>query len=400
MSRVVVVGGGIIGRVGRIVAGPPWCRGRPCSTPARPARGRRRRTLGTWCPATSSRSRRPAWSAPGSGRWPAATGRSRSTRACAASWRPGWRSSPRRAPRRTCAAGRPPSSGCWEPRWTEVDRLLAAGVELDHARDGLIQVFTRPESLEAARHEAAHMRELGLPRRGDAAGRPARRRAAGARRRRRDPADPRRPAQPGPAARRPCAPRRSPTGPSSAPPPSPASPPDRPRSSPTDGPIPADQVVLAAGVWTPELAATVPTADGWSPGCRSCPRRATASQSRMCPRYPTGRCCSWTSASRSRPWATGLRITGRFELTDPSDRGDPRPAHRRAAQRGPRGTGSARRRPGHPALERSAPGHPRRPADDRPDRPRFAGRRRLRPWDARHHDRPGHRRAGRGDGRR
>ncbi len=147
----------------------------------------------------------------------------------------------------------------------EVDRLLAAGVELDHARDGLIQVFTRPESLEAARHEAAHMRELGYPAEEmplDALreAEPLVHDAVGAilltRDGRLDPAlllD----------ALRAEASRR--TVRSSAPPTVTGIATGPTAVLTTDGPIPAEQVVLAAGVWTPELAATVPTADGWSP---------------------------------------------------------------------------------------------------------------------------------------
>ncbi len=140
---------------------------------------------------------------------------------------------------------------------TEIDRLVAAGVELDHARDGLIQVFTRPESMAGAQHEAEHMRELGYPAQEMSlddlhAAEPLVHDAVGAilltRDGRLNPAllldALRAEAMAHGAEFRSATVTGIATGPTAV--------------LTADGPVPAEQVVLAAGVWTPELAATVP----------------------------------------------------------------------------------------------------------------------------------------------
>ena len=205
---------------------------------------------------------------------------------------------------------------------TEVDRLLAAGVELDHARDGLIQVFTRPESLEAARHEAAHMRELGYPAEEmplDALreAEPLVHDAVGAilltRDGRLNPAllleALRAEATAHGAQFRTTSVTGIATGPTAV--------------LTDDGPIPADQVVLAAGVWTPELAATVPTADGWSPRLPIMPAKGYSVTVPDVPEVPHRPLLLMDQRLAVTPMGDGVRITGRFELTGPSDRGIP-----------------------------------------------------------------------------
>jgi D-amino-acid dehydrogenase len=207
---------------------------------------------------------------------------------------------------------------------SEVDRLVASGVELDHARDGLIQVFTRPESLEGARHEAAHMRELGYPAEEmslddlyDAE--PLVHDAAGAilltRDGRLNPAllleallaeavglgaELRTATVTGIA-----------TGPTAV--------------VTTEGPIPADQVVLAAGVWTPGLAATVPAADGWTPRLPILPAKGYSVTVTDVDAVPARPLLLMDQRLAVTPMGNGLRITGRFELTGPADRGIPAP---------------------------------------------------------------------------
>jgi D-amino-acid dehydrogenase len=204
----------------------------------------------------------------------------------------------------------------------EVDRLLAAGVELDHAREGLIQVFTRPESLEAARREAGHMRELGYPAQEmslDALqdAEPLVHDAVGAilltRDGRLDPAlllDALRcEALSHGAELRSTSVTGIATGPTAV--------------LTTDGPVPADQVVLAAGVWTPELAATVPGADGWSPRLPILPAKGYSVTVPDVPEVPRRPLLLMDQRLAVTPMGDGLRITGRFELTSPADRSVP-----------------------------------------------------------------------------
>lgn len=205
----------------------------------------------------------------------------------------------------------------------EVDRLLASGVELDHARDGLIQVFTRPESLDGARHEAAHMRELGYPAQEMSLGalhdsEPLVHNAVGAilltRDGRLNPAllleALRAEATASGAEFRTATVTGIATGPTAV--------------LTTDGPIPAEQVVVAAGVWTPELAATVPTADGWSPRLPILPAKGYSITVPDIPAaVPRRPLLLMDQRLAVTPMGTGLRITGRFELTDPSDRAIP-----------------------------------------------------------------------------
>jgi D-amino-acid dehydrogenase len=202
---------------------------------------------------------------------------------------------------------------------SEVDRLLASGVELDHARDGLIQVFTRPESLEGARHEAARMRDLGYPAEevslddlGDAE--PLVHDAVGAilltRDGRLNPAlllEALRAEAVGLGAQfRTATVTGIATGPTAV--------------ITTDGPIPAEQVVLAAGVWTPELAATVPSADGWTPRLPILPAKGYSITVPDVPDVPRHPLLLMDQRLAVTPMGSGLRITGRFELTGPSDR--------------------------------------------------------------------------------
>lgn len=202
---------------------------------------------------------------------------------------------------------------------SEVDRLLAEGVDLDHARDGLIQVFTRPESLAAARHEAAHMRELGYPAQEmpldelyDAE--PLVHDALGAilltRDGRLNPAlllgALRAEATALGAEFHTATVTGIATGPTAV--------------ITTDGAIPADQVVLAAGVWTPELAATVPAADGWTPRMPILPAKGYSVTVPDVPEVPRRPLLLMDQRLAVTPLGTGLRITGRFELTAPSDR--------------------------------------------------------------------------------
>jgi D-amino-acid dehydrogenase len=205
---------------------------------------------------------------------------------------------------------------------SEIDRLLAGGVELEHARDGLIQVFTRPESLAAARHEAGHMREHGYPAEEmslDALhdAEPLVRHAVGAvlltRDGRLNPAlllaALRAEAEAHGAAFRTATATGIATGPTAV--------------LTTEGPLPAEQVVLAAGAWTPELAATVPAADGWSLRLPILPAKGysvTVADVPAAPRRPLLLMDQRLAVTRM---GEGLRITGRFELTDRSDRGIP-----------------------------------------------------------------------------
>jgi D-amino-acid dehydrogenase len=204
----------------------------------------------------------------------------------------------------------------------EVDRLLAAGVDLDHARDGLIQVFTRAESLEAARHEAGHMRALGYP--AEEIGldtlrdaEPLVHDAVGAilltRDGRLNPAllleALRAEAVARGAELRTTTVTGIATGPTAV--------------LTTDGPIPADLVVLAAGVWTPELAATIPAANGWSPRLPILPAKGYSITVPDVPEVPHRPLLLMDQRLAVTPMGSGLRITGRFELTDPSDRGIP-----------------------------------------------------------------------------
>ena len=204
----------------------------------------------------------------------------------------------------------------------EVDRLVAAGVELDHARDGLIQVFTRPASLEAAGHEAAHMRELGYPAEEmplDALhdSEPLVHDAVGAilltRDGRLNPAllldALRAEAVAHGAEFRSATVTGIATGPTAV--------------ITADGPIPAEQVVLAAGVWTPELAATVPTADGWTPRLPILPAKGYSVTVPDVPDVPRRPLLLMDQRLAVTPMGRGLRITGRFELTGPSDRAVP-----------------------------------------------------------------------------
>ncbi len=204
----------------------------------------------------------------------------------------------------------------------EVDRLIAAGVELDHARDGLIQVFTRPESLEGARREADHMRDLGYPAQEmplDALhdAEPLVHDAVGAilltRDGRLNPAllleALRSEAVAHGAEFRSAAVTGIATGPTAV--------------ITADGPIPAEQVVLAAGVWTPGLAATVPTADGWTPRLPILPAKGYSVTVPDVPDVPRRPLLLMDQRLAVTPMGTGLRITGRFELTGPSDRAVP-----------------------------------------------------------------------------
>jgi len=205
---------------------------------------------------------------------------------------------------------------------SEVDRLLAAGVDLDHARDGLIQVFTRPESLAAARHEAQHMRELGYPAEEMSlddlhSAEPLVHDAVGAilltRDGRLDPAlllgALRAEATALGAEFRSATVTGIATGPTAV--------------ITTEGPLPAEQVVLAAGVWTPELAATVPAADGWTPRLPILPAKGYSVTVPDVPEAPHRPLLLMDQRLAVTPMGHGLRITGRFELTDPSDRGVP-----------------------------------------------------------------------------
>ena len=202
---------------------------------------------------------------------------------------------------------------------SEVDRLLANGVDLDHARDGLIQVFTRPESLAAARHEAGHMRELGYPAEEmpldtlrDAE--PLVHDAVGAilltRDGRLDPAllleALRTEAMAHRAEFRSTTVTGIATGPTAV--------------LTADGPITADEVVLAAGVWTPDLTATVPGAGGWSRCLPILPAKGYSITVPEAPAVPRRPLLLMDQRLAVTPMGTGLRITGRFELTDPSDR--------------------------------------------------------------------------------
>jgi D-amino-acid dehydrogenase len=204
----------------------------------------------------------------------------------------------------------------------EVDRLLAAGVHLDHARSGLIQVFTRRESLEAARREAAHMRELGYPAEEMAladlhVAEPLVHDAAGAilltRDGRLDPAllleALRAEAAALGAEFRTATVSGIATGPTAV--------------VTAEGPIPADQVVLAAGVWTPALAATVPGAQGWSPRLPILPAKGYSITVPDVPEVPRRPLLLMDQRLAVTPMGDGLRITGRFELTEPSDRAIP-----------------------------------------------------------------------------
>ncbi len=205
---------------------------------------------------------------------------------------------------------------------SQVDRLTAAGVDLDHARDGLIQVFTRPESLAAARHEAEQMRDLGYPAQEMSltelqAAEPLVHGAAGAilltRDGRLDPAlllaALRAEAVSHGAQLRTATVTGIATGPTAV--------------ITTDGPIPADQVVLAAGVWTPELAATVPGADGWTARLPILPAKGYSVTVPAVAQAPNHPLLLMDQRLAVTPMGDGLRITGRFELTDPSDRGIP-----------------------------------------------------------------------------
>lgn len=204
----------------------------------------------------------------------------------------------------------------------EVDRLLASGIELDHDRDGLIQVFTRPESLEGAQHEAARMRDLGYPAQEmslDALheAEPLVHDAVGAilltRDGRLNPAllleALRAEAVELGAEFRTATVIGIATGP--------------PSVMTTDGPVPAEQIVLAAGSWTPEIAATVPAADGWSPRLPILPAKGYSVTVPDVPDAPHRPLLLMDQRLAVTPMGTGLRITGRFELTDPADRGIP-----------------------------------------------------------------------------
>ncbi len=261
---------------------------------------------------------------PGCAPWPAATGRSLINprlRRQLAPWLAQFAAASTQA---NVRRGAPVLEWLLGASMDEVDRLLAAGVELDHAREGLIQVFTRPESLEAARHEAGHMRELGYP--AEEMGldtlqdaEPLVHDAVGAilltRDGRLDPAllldALRSEAMAHGAEFRSTSVTGIATGPTAV--------------LTTDGPVPADQVVLAAGVWTPELAATVPAADGWSPRLPILPAKGYSVTVPDVPEVPRRPLLLMDQRLAVTPMGTGLRITGRFELTDPSDRAIPTP---------------------------------------------------------------------------
>ena len=81
--------------------------------------------------------------------------------------------------------------------------------------------------------------------------------------------------------------------------------------------------MLAAGVWTPELAATVPAADGWSPRLPIMPAKGYSVTVPDVPEVPHRPLLLMDQRLAVTPMGDGLRITGRFELTGPSDRGDP-----------------------------------------------------------------------------
>ncbi len=235
-------------------------------------------------------------------------------------------------------AGAPALDWLLSTSMTEVDRLIAAGADLDHAREGLIQVFTRAESLASAREEAAHMRALGYPAQEMAladlaAAEPLVQNAVGAimlpRDGRLDPAlllDALRAEALAHGAR--FLPGRvtgivvGATGCTVA----------------TDGGVHhAEQVVLAAGVWTPELARAAGVGGAGVSGVRSragdgavgvpalpiLPAKGYSVTVLDAPDLPTHPLLLMDQRLAVTPMRRGLRITGRFELTRASDRAVP-----------------------------------------------------------------------------